>query len=233
MRYITNFIKRIFGLSNFNTPIENTPNVVEYNGHVFEHTKFEKFSIKQFVLDYLIDSQIDLSSVYIQDINRNGSCVLFKKTKRYGNVDLFNGVKFSNVFDKDKEYLILPELKENYNRLDYFYTASVWIHEIAHYIFKHNIDSINHTIKHEYEACLYSEKILEKMPIYSSSLPTCEFGKKISEHDINIRNILLKYVKYTNRSYVKSFYDKMSSTQKMFFVNEEIKKYINDLKNYE
>lgn len=194
------------------------------NGKLFE-VKNNKQGIIDYTESFLIDCGIDLSNVYIQNINNNGCCKLALRTHKNSPTSLFSDFKFSNVWKQDTQYLILPDFDNTNNISDVYYIASVWIHEIAHYIFKHNFNLKSKVIT-EYEACLYSEKMLEKMPIFVRDL------NKIYKHDIkfhiDIRNIYLKYLNISNKDYVESYLEKESDFFKSFGLPKEIKKYLKE-----
>lgn len=184
-----------------------------YNDKKFVITTDEKQSMIDWVEEYLFDCGINLSNVFIHDLSRNGKVCKVKKDGFKLNID---GVYFSNHYPKDTDIMILPEICKNCNSMDFFYTLSVWIHEIAHFIFKHNDDYIGSNTQHEYEACLYSEKILEKMPIFVKF-------KYTKDSDIRIRELLMDYIKMHNSSYVKSYYEKPDFKNR--FLNKEVIEY--------
>lgn len=215
------FILNLFNLyrrknKNNSTFKNNDNSTFIYNDKKFVITTDEKQSMIDWVEEYLFDCGIDLSNVFIHDLSRNGKVCKVKKDGFKLNID---GVYFSNHYPKDKDIMILPEICTNYSSMDFFYTLSVWIHEIAHFIFKHNDDYISSDTQHEYEACLYSEKILEKMPIFVKF----KHHDNILDSDIKIREILMTYVKIHNSSYVKSYYEKPDFKNR--FLNKEVIEY--------
>lgn len=216
-KFIFNLFNRNRKNKNNSTSIYNDNSTFIYNDKKFVITTDEKQSMIDWVEEYLFDCGIDLSNVFIHDLSKNGKVCKVKKNGFKLNID---GVYFSNHYPKDTDVMILPEICKNYNSIDFFYTLSVWIHEIAHFIFKHNDDYIGSKTQHEYEACLYSEKILEKMPIFVQFIYTDADEFDI---DIRIRELLMKYVKIHNSSYVKSYYEKPDFKNR--FLNKEVIEY--------
>lgn len=178
----------------------------------------ERCAMKNWVEEYLIDSGINLDNVFIQDINSNGSCFTTIKTNRKVKID---EITYSNTYTPNEYNLTLPDLDSKLSLIDFFYNIGVWLHEIGHYIHRHNDQHFESKHKIEYEACLYSEKMLEKMPIYITQ-KMYFFNETIRKHDINIRKILIEIIRKTNSSYVKTFI-KGNNT----YIQPEVKLYIN------
>lgn len=168
--------------------------------------------------EYLIDSGINLNNVYIHNENSNGVCMYnpFKHNKKT-TANILNNDTIKFDINSNGHVLILPELHiKPVNSLDFFFRLSVWFHEIAHYIFKHNTDYVKDISIIEYEACKYSEEIMKRLPIIDKSafFLNCE---NILNHTKNIRNIHLDYVISQNKSYVKGF---INNKNKMFLPND-------------
>lgn len=175
--------------------------------------------------EYLIDSGIDLNHVYIHNENSDGVCIynFFKYNKKI-TVGILNNDTIKFDINSNKHILILPELhKTPVNSFDFFFRLSVWFHEIAHYIFKHNTDYVKDISIIEYEACKYSEEIMKRLPIIDKSAYLLNF-ENIFIHTKNIRNIHLDYIILENKSYVKKY---INNKNKMFLPNEVLE-YIKD-----
>lgn len=156
--------------------------------------------IKIYCEELLIDSGIPLENVFVHNFNRNGQCTRYNYSSKFE----FENFKTSNIIQKNQYYLVLPEIKD-------YYTASVWIHEIAHYIFKH-LDDKRPLFIHEYEAETYSEKMLNKLEIDYS------FSHKISlESSKRIHQLELDIVQTHRLYYVHSYVKKSDLNKNILF----------------
>lgn len=163
----------------------------------------------------LLDCGIPLEHVFIKPHYDNKDGVVFKR-KHYINT-LYKKEKYSNKFNYNIEYMILPEIVD-------MYTLWVWLHEIGHYMQKH-LDDTRPLVLHEYEAEMYAESIIKLCPIYKIdkiniySEINNQFCKKVFF-------INLDYCINTSKNYVKTYLDKINENDLELSLYKTIENYI-------
>lgn len=179
---------------------------------------------QQFGEECLLDCGIPLENVLIKPHYENNGGVAFRRRsfsdiefnlikRKYTAKQLSSKLHYSNTFEFNKIYLILPEIVDQY-------TLHVWLHEIGHYM-QHYYEGYKSkpSFVEEYQAEMYANTIIKFCPIEEKkSYWTEDFNK-------HYFNIDLQYNINSGRRYVQSHLEKAKYLD-LCFMTPEIQNYL-------
>lgn len=193
---------------------------------------------RQFGEEVLLDCGIPLENFFVKPHYESTSGICFTRNKfdpnkypllskdaaykhyfndeKYTTKDLTQPYNYSNKFNKDEVYIIVPEIVDQY-------TLYVWLHEIGHYI-QHHYEGYEQkpSFVKEYEAENYARTLMRLCPVEETER---FYSKNFAQ---NMFDINLQYAINSGKDYVKSHFEKAKFCEKVLNMTPQIKEYLDN-----